>query len=163
MTTTEKYQLTSTATAEIDQWLAKFPQEQRQSAVLQALRIVQDEEGWLSNPMMDAIADYIGMPNIAVYEVATFYSMYDLKPVGKHKLCVCTNVSCMLNGSADIAQHLKNKLGIGFGESTKDGKYHLQEVECLAACCNAPAMQVNKDYHENLTPEKVDDILANLE
>lgn len=159
----EIYQLSAPLRQEIDIWLAKFPADQRQSAVLQALRIVQDQEGWLSTAMMDAVAEYIVMPKIAVYEVASFYTMYSLKPCGKNKISLCTNVSCMLCGSAEIADHLKRKLGIEFGETTADGKFSLYEVECLAACRNAPAMQVNKDYHENLTPEKVDQLLESLE
>jgi NADH-quinone oxidoreductase subunit E len=103
------------------------------------------------------------MQPIAVYEVATFYSMYELKPVGKHKLCVCTNVSCMLCGSDDVVNHLKEKLGIDFGEVTKDGQYSLKEVECLGACVNAPVMQVGEEYYEHLTPEKIDEILAQLD
>jgi len=159
----EMYHISDKAKQEIDQWLAKFPANQRQSAVLQALRIVQDQEGWISDAMMTAVADYIGMPKIGVYEVATFYSMYHLKPVGKNNIYLCTNVSCMLRGSSEIADQLKQKLKIDCGGTTADGKVTLHEVECLAACCNAPMMQVNKDYHEDLTPEKIDQILEGLE
>ena len=150
--------------AEIDQWIAKYPAEQRQSACMPALRIVQDQNGgWLTEPLMDAVADYLNMPSIAVYEVATFYSMYEHKPVGRHKVCVCTNISCLLCGSDEIVGHLKNKLGIKFGEVTEDGKFSLKEVECLGACSGAPMMQIGREYFENLTPEKIDSILDGLE
>lgn len=156
--------LSEAAVDEIEKWLAKFPPDRRQSAVMPALTFVQEENGgYLTEPLMDAIADYLGMPKIAVYEVATFYSMYELKPVGKHKICVCTNISCMLRGSDDIVNHLKNKLGIGFGEITSDKKVSLKEVECLGACRNAPVIQIGDDYHENLNPDKVDEILSRLE
>lgn len=152
--------------AEIDHWLAKFPADQRQSALLGALRAIQhhDEHHHLSTDMMDAVADYIGLPQITVYEVASFYSMFNLKPVGKHEISVCTNVSCLLRGSDDIVAHLENKLNIKLGESTEDGKYFLKkEEECLAACCGAPMMQVDHVYYENLTTERVDEILDGLE
>ena len=150
--------------AEIDQWIAKYPAEQRQSACMPALRIVQDQNGgWLTEPLMDAVADYLNMPSIAVYEVATFYSMYEHKPVGRHKVCVCTNISCLLCGSDEIVGHLQNKLGIKFGEVTEDGKFSLKEVECLGACSGAPMMQIGREYFENLTPEKIDSILDGLE
>jgi NADH-quinone oxidoreductase subunit E len=148
---------------EIDRWLTKYPANQKQSAVMAALRIVQEENGgWLTRERMDAVAAYLNMPPIAVYEVATFYSMYEHKPVGKHKICVCTNVSCLLRGCEEIVAHLENKLGIKMGETTPDGKFTLKEVECLAACGNAPMFQIGNDYHEDLTPEKIDAILANL-
>ena len=150
--------------ADIDKWIAKYPANQKQSAVMAALRIVQDQNGgYLTNDLIEAVAEYLDMQAIAVYEVATFYSMYELKSVGKHKICVCTNISCMLCGSDTIVSHLQNKLGIKFGETTADGKFTLKEVECLGACCGAPMMQVNKDYHEFLTPEKIDAILDRLE
>ncbi|MGH8501744.1 MAG: NADH-quinone oxidoreductase subunit NuoE [Gammaproteobacteria bacterium] len=150
--------------AEIDTWVARFPPDKKQSAVLNALRVVQHEHGWLSTEMMDAVADYLGMPRIAVYEVATFYSMFELQPVGRHTISVCTNVSCMLRGSDAIVAHLESRLGIKTGESTPDGRFYLkQEEECLAACCGAPMMQVDHVYHENLTPERVDAILDKLD
>ena len=149
---------------EIDDWLKRFPPEQKQSAVLGALRAVQHEFGYLPVEQMDAVANYLDMPAIAVYEVASFYSMYELKPVGKHTISVCRNLSCMLCGADEIVEHLKNKFGIGLGESTPDGKFYLkQEEECLAACCGAPMMQINHVYHENLTIEKVDQILEGLD
>ncbi len=150
--------------ARIDRWIAKYPAEWKQSAVMAALRIMQDEnEGWLNEEIMDDVAAYLDMPPIAVYEVATFYSMYELKPVGKHKVCMCTNISCMINGSDKIVGHLENKLGVKLGETTEDGKFTLKEVECLGACGGAPMMQIGKDYHENLTPAQVDKILDGLE
>lgn len=150
--------------AEIDRWIAKYPPEWKQSAVMAALRIVQDDNGgWLTTELMNDVAAYLEMPPIAVYEVATFYSMYELKPVGKHKICVCTNVSCMINKADVIVEHLEKRLGIGFGEVTEDGRYSLKEVECLGACGGAPMMQIGKQYYENLTPEIVDAILEGLE
>lgn len=149
---------------EIDRWVAKYPPEWKQSAVMAALRIVQDDNGgWLTTELMNDVAAYLEMPPIAVYEVATFYSMYELKPVGKHKICVCTNVSCMINKADTIVEHLEKRLGIGFGEVTEDGRYSLKEVECLGACGGAPMMQIGKQYYENLTPEIVDAILEGLE
>ncbi len=148
---------------EIDCWLSRYPIDQKQSAVLAALRALQHEEGYLPVEKMDAIAEYLEMPAIAVYEVASFYSMFELKPVGKHTISVCTNLSCMLRGSDEIVDYLKNKLGIELGETTADGKFYLkQEEECLAACCGAPMMQVDHVYKENLTIEKVDKILEEL-
>lgn len=148
----------------IDHWLTKYPQDQKRSAVLPALHIVQEQNGgWLSEPLMDAVAEYLAIPRIAVYEVATFYSMYELNPVGKHKICICTNISCMLRGSEQMVEHLQKRLGIQFGETTADGKFTLKEVECMAACAGAPMMQIDKTYYENLTPEKIDHILENLE
>ncbi len=156
--------LTPASLAEIDQWIAKYPADQRQSAVMAALRVAQDQNGgWLSTELMDAVAEYLQMPSIAVYEVATFYSMYELKPVGKTKVCVCTNISCQLRGSEEIVEHLEQRLGVKMGETTEDGKVTLKEVECLGACVNAPVMQVGHDYHETLTREKIDDFLDSLE
>ncbi|MBK1691472.1 NADH-quinone oxidoreductase subunit NuoE family protein [Ectothiorhodospira mobilis] len=150
--------------AEIDDWLSRYPQDQRQSAVLGALRAVQHEHGHLTTELMDAVADYIGMPEIAVYEVASFYSMFELEPVGRHTISVCTNVSCMLRGADRILAHLEKRLGIRLGETTPDGRFFLKrEEECLAACCGAPMMQVDHVYYEHLTPEKVDEILDSLE
>ncbi|MEE4376972.1 MAG: NAD(P)H-dependent oxidoreductase subunit E [Candidatus Competibacteraceae bacterium] len=151
--------------AEIDRWIAKYPPDRKQSAVLAALREAQhDNGGFLTQELLDAVAEYLELPPIAVYEVATFYSMFELKPVGRHNISVCTNISCMLCGSDEIVNHLCNKLGIQLGESTPDGKIYLKrEEECLAACAFAPIMQVDHVYHENLTPEKVDQILDSLE
>jgi NADH-quinone oxidoreductase subunit E len=149
---------------EIDSWLIRYPEDKRESAVLGALRAVQHEDHYLSTEMMDAVADYIGMPEIAVYEVASFYSMFNLEPVGKHEISVCNNISCMLRGADEIVAHLENRLGIKLGESTADGRFFLKkEEECLAGCCGAPMMQVNHVYHENLTIKKVDEILDELD
>ena len=142
--------------------VAKYPPERKSSAVMATLRIAQEEHGWLSVPLMDYVAELLGMRPIQVYEVATFYSMYDLKPVGRHKISICTNISCMLCGSDAIVKHLEQRLGIKLGETTPDGKVTLKEVECLAACCGAPMFQIGKTYYENLTPEKVDRILEGL-
>jgi len=149
----------------IDGWVAKYPPEQKQSAVLAALREVQHEnQGFITTALMDAVADYLDMPRIAVYEVASFYSMFETAPCGRHHVAVCTNVSCMLRGSDDIVSHIERKLGIKLGESTADGRIFLKrEEECLAACCGAPMMQVDHVYYENLTPERVDEILDGLE
>lgn len=149
---------------EIDDWLQRFPEDQKQSAVLGALRAVQHEVGYLPVNQMDAVAEYLGMSTIAVYEVASFYSMFELNPVGKHTISVCTNLSCMLCGADKIVNYLKEKFGIDLGESTADGKFYLKkEEECLAACCGAPMMQINHVYHENLTIEKVEKILSKIE
>ncbi len=149
----------------IDGWVAKYPPEQKQSAVLAALREVQHEnQGYITTELMDAVADYLDMPRIAVYEVASFYSMFETSPCGRHHVAVCTNVSCMLRGSDDIVSHIERKLGIKLGESTADGRIFLKrEEECLAACCGAPMMQVDHVYYEHLTPERVDEILDGLE
>ena len=154
--------LTDAIRAEIDRWVAKYPPERKSSAVMAALRIVQEHHGWLTPERVEAVANYLDMPAIAAMEVATFYSMYDLKPVGRHKICVCTNICCLLNGSERVVEHLEKKLGIKVGETTADGKVTLKEVECLGACVNAPMMQIGREYHENLTPEKIDRILGGL-
>jgi NADH-quinone oxidoreductase subunit E len=148
---------------EIDRWIAKYPPDQKQAAVMAALRLAQDQNGgWLAVDLIEAVAEYLEMPPIAVHEVATFYTMYDLKPVGRHKVCVCTNIACQLNGSARIMKHLQQRLGVKPGETTAGGKFTLKEVECLGACGGAPMMMIGKTYHENLTPEKVDEILDKL-
>jgi len=150
--------------ARINRWIAQYPTGWQQSAVMAALRIVQEEHGGsLTTARMDEVAAYLDLPPIAVYEVATFYSMYELKPVGRHKICLCTNVSCMINGSDSIRGHLEQRLGISFGQVTADGRFSMKEVECLGACGGAPMMQIGKEYYENLTPEEVDRILDGLE
>ncbi|WP_029135001.1 NAD(P)H-dependent oxidoreductase subunit E [Sedimenticola selenatireducens] len=150
--------------AEIDTWVAKYPEGWQQSAVMAALRIVQDDNGgYLTQELMDKVAAYLDMPPIAVYEVATFYSMYEHKKVGKHKVCVCTNVSCMINGSDKLVDHMEKRLGITLGQTTEDGRFTLKEVECLGACGGAPMFQIGTKYYENLTPELVDSILDGLE
>jgi len=148
---------------QLDAWVAKYPKDKSQSAVIPCLHILQAaNEGWLPKPVMNALADYLAIPAISVYEVATFYTMFDLKPVGKHKINVCTNISCQLNGSDDVVTHLEACLNIKLGETTEDGQYTLRQVECLGACCGAPMMQVGRDYHEFLTRDKIDNILAGL-
>lgn len=161
----KKIELTPHVCEEIDRWVAKYPADRKQSAVLAALREVQHEnDGYLTVQLMDAVAEYLGLDRIAVYEVASFYSMYELKPVGRHNIAVCTNISCMLRGSDEIVRHLENKLGLCLGESTADGKFFLKkEEECLAACASAPMMQVDHVYYENLSPEKIVMILDGLE
>ncbi len=154
----------SEARAEIDRWIAKYPEDRKQSAVMHALKVMQDQNGgWLTNDLMNAVAEYLGMERIAVYEVATFYSMYELAPVGRHKICVCTNISCQLRGSDGIVSHLEQRLGISLGETTADGRFTLMEVECLGACVGAPMLQVGTDYCEHLTPEKIDELLDKLD
>ena len=157
--------LSEHARAEIDRWIAKYPPEHKRSAVLAALREVQHENrGYLTVELMDAVAAYLELPKIAVYEVASFYSMLETEPVGRHSVSVCTNISCMLCGADNIVAHIENKLGIKTGESTGDGRIFLKrEEECLAACCGGPMMMVDHKYYENLTPEKVDEILDKLD
>ena len=157
--------LSDHACSVIDEWLKKYPPDQKRSAVLAALREVQHENnGYLTTELMDAVAGYLGMPKIAVYEVVSFYSMLESQPCGRHSISVCTNISCMLCGAYDIVDYIEKKLGIKTGESTGDGRYHLKrEEECLAACCGGPMMMVDHVYYENLTPEKVDEILDKLE
>ena len=150
---------------EIDHWLTKYPSDQRRSAVLAALRAAQhDNDGYLTEELMDAVADYLDLPRIWVYEAATFYSMFETKPVGRHSISVCTNISCMLCGGDEILAHIENKLGIKVGESTTDQRIFLKpEEECLAACCGAPMMMVDHVYYEKLTTDKVDEIIDGLE
>ena len=160
-----KAQLSAHACEEIDQWIAKFPEGKQRSAVIAALHIVQHENhGYLTPELMNAVAAYLEMPPVQVYEVASFYSMYETRPVARHNVAICTNISCMLMGSETIVEHVENKLGIKIGESTGDGRIYLKcEEECLAACAGGPMMQVNHVYHEDLTPEKVDEILDALD
>jgi len=150
---------------EIDRWTARFPEGKQRSAVISALHAVQDENGgYLTAELMNAVAEYLSLPTIHVYEVATFYSMFQTRPVGRHNVAICTNVSCMLRGADDIVQHVEAKLGVKLGESTEDGRIYLkQEEECLAACCGAPMMMVDHKYHEDLSKKKVDEILDALE
>jgi NADH-quinone oxidoreductase subunit E len=156
--------LSEHAREEIDHWVAKFPPDRKRSAVISALHAVQHENhGYLTTDLMDAVAEYLELPNILVYEVASFYSMFETKPVGRHHISVCTNISCMLRGSQEIVDHIEKKLGIKTGGSTPDGRIYLKrEEECLAACCGAPMMMVDHVYHENLTPQSVDKILDDL-
>jgi len=162
---TQSTQLSSHAREEIDALIARFPAERKKSALLGALNVVQHEnKGYLTTELMDAVAEYLELAKIEVYEVASFYSMYELKPVARNNVAICTNISCMLMGAESIVDHVENKLGIKLGESTPDGRIYLKvEEECLAACAGGPMMQVNHKYYENLTPEKVDEILDGLE
>jgi NADH-quinone oxidoreductase subunit E len=155
--------LSPQAIEKIDYELTKYPADQRQAAVMSALRIVQTEHGWLSKESITEIAQYLRMPEIAAMEVASFYNMYDLSPVGKYKITICTNISCMLRDSDVIVNHLKTKLGVGFNEVTPDGKFCLKEGECMGCCGGAPLMHVNNtEMHEFLTVEKVDAIIEEL-
>jgi NADH-quinone oxidoreductase subunit E len=165
-TQTRNAELLSAETrASIDAWLPRFPPERKNSAVLAALQAAQHQNGgWVSRELMDAVADYLDMPKIQVYEVGSFYSMIELEPVGRNMVALCTNLSCMLCGAETIVEHVEKKLGIRLGETTADGRITLKlEEECLAACAGAPMMTVNGHYHEKLTPEKVDAILDGLE
>ena len=149
--------------AKIDKAIAKYPPDQKQSAVMAALTIAQDEKGWLSTETMDFVAAYLGMPPIAVYEVASFYTMYDLKPVGRNKLSICTNLPCALQGANKAAEHLKQKLGIGFGETTADGVFTLKESECMGACGDAPVViRNNKKMLCAMTADKLDKLIEEL-
>ena len=149
---------------EIEHWKTRFPEDRQRSAVLAALHAVQHEnQGYLTPELMNAVAEYLDLPAIQVYEVGSFYSMFQTKPVGRNDVAICTNVSCMLRGAEEIVEHVENKLGIKTGDSTPDGRIFLKkEEECLAACCGAPMMMVNHEYHENLTREMVDKILDGL-
>ena len=147
----------------INKEIQKYPVEQKQSAVMIALIIAQDEKGWLSTETMDEIAGYLGMAPVAVYEVATFYGMYNLQPTGKHKLTICTCLPCGLQGSLAAADHLKARLGIDFGETTPDGRITLKEGECMGACAMAPVLLVNnKKMHDTMSNEKIDALLKDL-
>lgn len=160
----EIYEIPAEIKTEIDHWLEKYPADQKQSAVLSALHAIQHKEGYVSVPQMNAVADYLGMPKVSVYEVSSFYSMIETKPCGRNTVAFCNNISCMLCGADELIEHVENKLGIKLGESTEDGRIYLKaEEECLAACVGAPMMAVNGHYHENLTTEKVDRILDGLE
>ncbi|MGQ0523714.1 MAG: NADH-quinone oxidoreductase subunit NuoE [Betaproteobacteria bacterium] len=155
--------LSPEALLKIDKAVAKYPPERRQSAVMAALTIAQDEKGWLSTETLDFVAQYLGMPPIAVYEVASFYTMYDLKPVGRHKLTICTNLPCALQGAAAAAAHLKQRLGVGFNETTADGAFTLKEGECMGACGDAPVLlHNNKQMLSWMTPEKLDRLIDEL-
>jgi NADH-quinone oxidoreductase subunit E len=155
--------LSPAALAKIDREVAKYPADQKQSAVMAALAIAQDEKGWLSTATMDFVARYLEMPPVAVYEVATFYTMYNLKPVGRHKLTICTNLPCALQGANDAAEHLKKKLGIDFNETTADGCITLKEGECMGACGDAPVvLDNNKRMLCGMTPDKLDKLIEEL-
>ena len=159
------YELSGHVKDEIEIWKARFPQDRQRSAIISALHAVQHENhGFVTAEQLNAVAEYLDLPTIHVYEVATFYSMFQTREVGRNEVAICTNVSCMLRGADDIVDHVESKLGIKLGESTQDGKIFLkQEEECIAACCGAPAMMVNHKYHENLTTEMLDEILDGLD
>jgi NADH-quinone oxidoreductase subunit E len=156
--------LTTESLTRIDREIAKYPLDQKQSAVMAALAIAQEEQGWLSNEAIEFVANYLGMAPIAAYEVASFYNMYDLQPVGKYKLTVCTNLPCMLSGGVDAGEYLKQKLGVGFNETTPDGRFTLKEGECMGACGDAPVLLVNnRRMCSCMQPEQIDKLLAELE
>jgi NADH-quinone oxidoreductase subunit E len=156
--------LSPDALAKIDAAVGKYPPEQKQSAVMAALTVAQDEKGWLSTETMDFVAQYLGMPPIAVYEVASFYTMYDMKPVGRHKLALCTNLPCALQGANEAGEHLKKVLGIGYNETTPDGRITLREGECFGACGDAPVfLHNNKRMLCAMTPDKLDQLLRELD
>lgn len=157
--------LTEHVREEIESWKRRFPKDREQSAVIAALHAAQHENGgYLTIEIMDAVAVYLDLPRIHVYEVASFYSMFETEPVGRHNVAICTNISCMLRGAEKIVQHAEQRLGVGLGESTADGRIYLKrEEECLAACCGAPMMMVNHRFYENLTTELLDEILDGLD
>lgn len=156
--------LNTESLSRIDREIAKYPPEQKQSAVMAALAIAQEELGWLPSEAIEFVAGYLGMAPMAAYEVASFYNMYDLKPVGKYKLTVCTNLPCMLSGGVDAGEYLKQKLGIAFNETTPDGRITLKEGECMGACGDAPVMLVNnRRMCSCMQPEQIDKLLAELE
>jgi len=159
------YELSAHVKEEIDHWKARFPKDRQRSAVISALHAVQHENhGFVTAEQMNAVADYLELPTIHVYEVATFYSMFQTREVGRNEVAICTNVACMLRGSDDIVEHVENRLGVKLGESTSDGKIFLKkEEECIAACCGAPAVMINHKYYENLTVEMIDEILDGLD
>ena len=161
----QTHELSDHVREEIDRWTARFPEGKQRSAIIGALHAAQHEnEGHLSVEILNSVAEYMDLPTIQVYEVATFYSMFVTKPCGRHNVAICTNVSCMLRGADDMVEYVEEKLGIKLGESTKDGRIYLKkEEECLAACCGAPMMMVDHKYYENLTYDKLDEILDELE
>ncbi|UXI69731.1 NADH-quinone oxidoreductase subunit NuoE [Tahibacter amnicola] len=148
----------------IDHWVSKFPPDRKRSALIQGLFAAQEQnQGWLTDELITAVAKYLGLPTVWAYEVASFYSMFETEKVGRNNVAICTNISCWLNGAEDVVRYCEKKLGVKLGESTPDGRIYLKkEEECLAACCGAPMMVVNGHYHENLTTEKVDEILDGL-
>ena len=156
--------LTDVRKKEIDHWVAKFPSYQKKSAVLMALRIIQDHEGYLGDEKLNAVAEYLSLPRVAVYEVASFYSMYRRKPHGKHTIKVCTSLSCCLKGAYSVVKYLEEKLGISLGQTTEDGLITLKETECLAACTEAPMLIVDDhDYRMDLTPSSIDTLVEQLQ
>ena len=156
--------LTTESLKRIDREVAKYPADRKQSAIVASLAIAQEEKGWLANETIEFVANYLGIPPISAYEVATFYSLFNLQPVGKYKLTVCTNLPCMLSGGVDAGEYLKQKLGIEYGETTQDGKYTLKQGECMGSCGEAPVMLVNnRRMCSHMLPEDIDKLLAELE
>jgi NADH-quinone oxidoreductase subunit E len=155
--------LSAESLKKIDREITKYPPDQKRSAVMSALIVAQDEKGWLSTETMDFVAQYLGMPPVAVYEVATFYSMYNLKETGRYKLTICTNLPCGLQGALHAADHLRERLGIDFNETTADGRFTLKEGECFGACAMAPVLLVNnKKMHDYMTHDKLDRLIESL-
>ena len=155
--------LTTDSLQKIDREVAKYPPDRKQSAVMSALIIAQDEKGWLSTEVMDWVAKYLGMPPVQVYEVATFYRIYNLNPTGRYKLTLCTNLPCGLQGALAAGDHLREKLGIDFNETTPDGRFTLKEGECMGACAMAPVLLVNnKKMHDYMSNEKLDQLIEKL-
>jgi NADH-quinone oxidoreductase subunit E len=148
----------------IDHWVGKFPPDRKRSALIQGLWAAQEQNGgFLTDALIMAVTRYLDLPQVWGYEIASFYSMFETRPVGRNNVAICTNISCWLNGADRIVRHCEGKLGVALGDSTADGRIYLKkEEECVAACCGAPVMIVNGHYHENLTPEKVDRILDEL-
>jgi len=159
------YELSVHVRQELDEWKTRFPADRQRSAVIRALHLVQHEnQGYVTAEHMNAVAEYLDLPTIQVYEVGTFYSMFQTRKCGRNEVSICTNISCMLRGADDIVEHVESKLGIKLGESTEDGRIFLKkEEECIAACCGAPAMQVNHKYYENLNVGTIDEILDGLD
>ena len=156
--------LTTESLKRIDREITKYPADRKQSAVVASLAIAQEEKGWLSNEVIEFVANYLGIPPISAYEVASFYSLYELKPVGKYKLTVCTNLPCMLSGGVDAGDYLKQKLGIDYNETTADGKFTLKQGECMGSCGEAPVMLVNnRRMCSHMLPEQIDNLMAELE
>jgi len=154
--------LNSGSLDQIEREAAKYPPTRRASVIMAALRIAQAEKGYLSNALIDYVAGVVGVPPMRAFEVVTFYSMYERQPCGETQIKVCTNISCKLRGSDEVVAQLEKRLGVKLGEVTPDGKVGLKEVECLGACIGAPMLQLNRDYIENLTPEKIDEMLDQL-
>lgn len=165
MRTMADFVLSEANQREIDRWIAKYPAGKQQSAVVQALFLAQAQNGnWLSESAMQAVAEYLQLPPIVVFEVATFYDLFNLQPIGKHKISLCTNVPCQLRGSDALVACLRERLGIGLGETTPDGRFTVREVECMAACVGAPMCQIDdRNYHEHLTPEKLCALIDDLD
>ena len=158
-----KQLLPETAIAEIDHWITKYPPERKRPPIIAALKVVQAAHGnYLTDELMQAVAEYLDVPHVAVYEVATFYTMFHLKPVGKYVISVCNNISCSLRGADKVIEQLQNRLNIKLGDTTDDGLYTIQTVECMAACGGAPMLEVNQTYFEDLNEEKIDQVLSNL-